>query len=112
MTDQSAQHREPPRPAAVNLQKLSDDMRAEPAPSPPPEQFKPPHMRSSFLTNKGSSDLKMIADSVKRLTWDDCERFGATVAKSLTSTEKISGSEVARALQIAADELRAVTDEA
>jgi hypothetical protein len=107
MTDQSAQHREPPRPAAVNLQKLSDDMRAEPAPSPPPEQFKPPHMRSSFLTNKGSSDLKMIADSLKRLVWDDAEKLGATVAKNITGSEKISGSEIASAIQRAADELRA-----
>jgi hypothetical protein len=105
MTDQSAQHREPPRPAAVNLQKLSDDIRTEP--SQPPEQFKPPHMRSSFLTSKGSSDLKMIADSLKRLVWDDAEKLGATVAKNITGAEKISGSEIAAAIQRAADELRA-----
>jgi hypothetical protein len=120
MTDQSATPREPPRrPSAVNLDRLADDIRPsstmippEPPPSQPPEQFKPPHMRSSFLTNKGSSDLKMIADSLKRLVWDDAEKLGTTVAKNIVGGEKISGSEIAAAIQRAADELRAAESEA
>jgi hypothetical protein len=108
-----------PRPTPVDFARLNREITKEPetlqppsAPSQPPEQFKPPHMRSSFLTNKGSSDLKMIADSLKRLVWDDCEKLGGTIAKHITSNNAISGSEVAKAVQAAADELRAAESEA
>jgi hypothetical protein len=54
----------------------------------------------------------MIADSLKRLVWDDAEKLGATVAKNIVGGEKISGSEIASAIQRAADELRAAESEA
>lgn len=101
----------------VNLNKLEDELKPELKPEPvslPPEKFIPvkhreirdnsySHGSPTFGTQ---TPLQIIATAIKRLVWDDNEHFALLVEK-----HKSNDTNMAKAIQMAADDLLKETDE-
>lgn len=106
----------PPLPTEVKVPVDLNRLGAEI--SEPPSQYKPPMHRErptmtetmqkpltpppAFSDRMAQTPLQMIASSIKRLTWDDNEKFADTIA---THLDKVEQGRIAKALQQACDEL-------
>jgi hypothetical protein len=100
--DGSADVRERPSTSAVvNMDRFEADLGRVASPPTSPDNF---IKRTQASGASKHSPLQTIADAIKRLVWDDNERFGQLIAEHYGDGSKAS---MAAAVQRAADDLLA-----